>query len=277
MAVFASLMLACAVCGAAERSLPQNGAETAFEGRKRATTQLRAGSFAAKEDGLRVTELRAQPGFALAILPSTLAGVEVPLLRRSLSLGTQERNEAVLGDVELRVSYAAYKAIGRRFTIGAGTKLPTAPLDLDPRGRQVHPDLQPGCGSIVPTLEIGYAWSESIWSWSTSASLLFPISVREGGSHPGDSLRGSATMQIQPTRAFATRLGIHGRFDGTGEANGTVVKESGGASMHIAPEMVVSPWQDVVISAGASFPVVQAMRGYRSTSPVLLASVGVDF
>jgi hypothetical protein len=51
----------------------------------------------------------------------------------------------------------------------------------------------------------------------------------------------------------------------------------GGASVHVAPEIVLSPTGDVVVSAGASFPLVQEMRGYRATAPVLLASVGVDF
>jgi hypothetical protein len=45
----------------------------------------------------------------------------------------------------------------------------------------------------------------------------------------------------------------------------------------VAPEIVIMPAQDVVVSAGASFPVVQEMRGYRATAPVVLASVGVDF
>jgi hypothetical protein len=69
--------------------------------------------------------------------------------------------------------------------------------------------------------------------------LLFPVEVR-AGSHPGDSLRASFTMQLQPARALAMRLGVHGRL-------------------------------------GAAFSMIQEMRGYRATAPVLLASVGVDF
>lgn len=84
-------------------------------------------------------------------------------------------------------------------------------------------------------------------------------------------------MQLQPSRILATRLGVNGRLDGQGEQAGEVVRASGGASVHIAPELVLSPTQDVVVALGASFPVVQEMRGYRATAPVLLASVGVDF
>lgn len=283
MGVVTSLILACAVCGAAERNLPENGNEVAFAGRKRATLQLRAATFETTTRDLHVTELRAQPGFAMAVLPTTLLGVEIPLLHRTLALQTRApapQAKPTMGDVEVRASHTAWKTgIGssaQRFVIGAGVKLPTAPLELAPNGKEVHPDLQPGCGSVVPVIEATYAWSSSLWSAWTSASLVFPVSVREG-AHPGDSLRGSFTMQIQPTRVFATRIGVHGRYDTTGEAYGGVVKDSGGASLHVAPEMVISPVTDVVIGVGASFPIVQAMRGYRTTSPVLLASVGVDF
>jgi hypothetical protein len=123
---------------------------------------------------------------------------------------------------------------------------------------------------------MSYSWTSSFWSAWTGASLLFPVEVRDG-SHPGDSLRASFTLQLQPARVLATRLGVHGRLDSTGEIDGEPVRRSGGASFFVAPELVASPTQDVVVSIGAAFPMVQEMRGYRATAPVLLASVGVDF
>lgn len=290
-----SLVLACAVCGAAEKTLPTNGQEVPFEGRRRATLELRAAAFATSDRTLAVTEVRAQPGLATALGRDTLLGAEVPLLRRTLVLdepaiappdgrlgapAATSSSFTSLGDVELRATHTAWRSapstLARRLTVAAGVKLPTAPLELDPAGREVHPDLQPGCGSVVPLVALSHAWTSSIWSATAGASLLFPVSVR-AGSHPGDSLRASVTLQLQPSRALATRLGVHGRLDGTGEMNDEVVRRSGGASVHLAPELVVSPTMDVVVGVGASFPVVQEMRGYRSTTPVLLASVGVDF
>jgi hypothetical protein len=304
-----SISFACAVCGAAEPTLPSNGTEIPFEGRKRATLELRAAAFETWDHRLRIVELRAQPGVAIALGSATILSGEVPLLRRSLALEPRTNDTGastsatsssatqlpalaprdgastssstfVLGDVELRASHTAYASapanVMRRLTVSAGLKLPTAPLERDPSGTLVHPDLQPGCGSIVPMLSISHAWSSSLWSAWTGASILFPVAVRDG-SHPGDSLRGSITMQLQPSRILATRLGAHGRLDGAGELDGEVVRRSGGASVHVAPEIVLSPRQDVVVSAGASFPVVQEMRGYRATAPVLLASIGVDF
>jgi hypothetical protein len=281
VSVAISLVFACAVCGAADKTLPSNGAEVPFDGRKRATVELRAASFETRDHALRIVELRAEPGLSLAITPATIVSAEIPLLRRTLRLdGDRSGAESILGDGDLRVTHTAWRSapapVRQRLTISGGVKLPTAPLERDPDGRLVHPDLQPGCGSIVPLVGVAYAWTSSFWSVSTGASLLFPVAVREG-AHPGDSLRTSVTLQLQPARVLATRLGVHGRLDSTGELDGAVVRRSGGASVHVAPEIVVSPTQDVVLSAGAAFPVVQEMRGYRGTSPVLLASVGVDF
>ena len=284
MSIAFSFVFACAVCGAGEKTLPTNGAEVAFAGRKRATLELRAASFETTDRALRVAELRAEPGLAMALGPSTILAADVPVLRRSLALeGTHApsaTSATIPGDAELRVAHTAWKSapalVTQRLTISAGTKLPTAPLEHDPSGALVPPDLQPGCGSIVPIVGLSYAWTSSLWSAWTSASLLFPVEVRSG-SHPGDSLRASFTLQLQPARVLATRLGVFGRLDSTGELDGAPVKESGGASVYVAPEIALSPTQDVVISAGAAFPAVQAMRGYHATSPVLLASIGVDF
>ena len=284
MSIAFSFVFACAVCGAGEKTLPTNGAEVAFAGRKRATLELRAASFETTDRALRVAELRAEPGLAMALGPSTILAAEVPVLRRSLALEATHAPSAtsatIPGDAELRVAHTAWKSapalVTQRLTISAGTKLPTAPLEHDPSGALVPPDLQPGCGSIVPIVGLSYAWTSSLWSAWTSASLLFPVEVRSG-SHPGDSLRASFTLQLQPARVLATRLGVFGRLDSTGELDGAPVKESGGASVYVAPEIALSPTQDVVVSAGAAFPAVQAMRGYHATSPVLLASIGVDF
>ncbi len=279
-----SFVFACAVCGAGEKTLPTNGAEVAFAGRKRATVELRAASFETTDGALRVVELRAEPGLAMAVGPSTIVAADVPVLRRSLALeGTRPLSPTsaiIPGDAELRLAHTAWTSgpalVNQRLTISAGVKLPTAPLEHDPSGALVPPDLQPGCGSVVPTVGLSYAWTSSLWSAWTSASLLFPVEVRSG-SHPGDSLRGAFTLQLQPARMLATRLGVHGRLDSTGELDGEPVKDSGGASVYVAPEIALSPTQDVVISIGAAFPAIQAMRGYHATSPVLLASIGVDF
>jgi hypothetical protein len=279
-----SLLLACAVCGASERALPANGSEVAFEGRKRATIDVRAAGFETTTGpDVHVAEIRAEAGAAIAVSDRLLVGAEIPVLRRTITTdvlllaGRSPRvDETILGDVEARATYSAYRTIGRHLTLDAGLKAPTAPVDHDSAGRVVTPDLQPGCSSIVPFAGATYLVSGALASTWVSASLLMPVSIRDA-PHPGDSLRASWTLQLQPAPAFATRLGVFGRYDSTAEVDGAALPRSGGAAVHVAPEIVLSPVPDLVFTVGAAFPLIQEMRAYRSTSPVLLASAGLDF
>ena len=275
MGLFTSLVVACAVCGAADKTLPANGSETPFDGRKRATLELRAASFETADRALDVVEMRVEPGFSLAASRDVLVGLEVPVLERTLTAGETTRT-TLLGDVELRGTFTAWRGHHSRVLLTTALKLPTAPTERDPTGALVPPDLQPGCGSLAPVLGAQYVWSSAMWSAWTATSLVFPISVRSG-AHPGDSLRGSVGMQLQPRLHFATRLSVNGRLDGTGEIASNTVKSSGGSSVYLAPELVISPTSDLVLAVGAAFPLIQEMRGYRATAPVLMASAGVDF
>jgi hypothetical protein len=277
------------VCGAAERTLPTNGAEVPFEGRRRLTLDARVASFMAR-DGLRVSEQRIEPAFAVALGADAMVGVLVPVLRRVLrdeGAGPLPGNAAQegparvsLGDVEIRGSHLAWRSTGapsRRLTLHAGLKLPTAPTERRASGDFVSPDLQPGCASLVPFVEVSYAWVGTLVSVWASAGLLVPFSVR-AAPHPGDSFRAALTLQLQPAAWIATRLGLVGRADTVGQtAEGAAAAGSGGAQVQLVPEIAVSPLRDVVVSVGASFPTVQAMRSYRLAAPVALLGVGVDF
>jgi hypothetical protein len=268
---------ACAVCGAADKTLPARGEEIAFTGRVRATLDGRAAGFAARHVPLRIVELRLVPGASVALGEDVLASVDVPLLRRSLALrdaGAMDRLS--LGDAEARVSFVAWRTSTRRLSFSGGAKAPTAPLERDADGRAVPTDLQPGCGSVVPMVSGTYTITGSLLSFWSSVSLLMPVSVRPG-PHPGDSLRASVTTQIQPTRTFAMRASVNGRLDAAGDIDGQVDAHSGGASVFVAPELVASPIGDLVVSAGAAFPLIQETRGHRVTAPIALVGIGWDF
>ncbi len=273
---------ACPVCGAADKTLPASGNEIAYEGRFRATVDGRAAGYAARYEPMRITEVRIIPGVSKAIGESMMIGADVPLLRRGITStnGGADIDRMMLGDVEARASFLAYRSSpvgnGRRLTIHGSLKAPTAPLERDAAGRWVPTDLQPGCGSIVPTMGATYTVTWSVVSWWASTSLALPVSVREG-PHPGDSLRASSSVQVQPSMKFATRLGVHGRLDSAGDIEGEVDKRSGGGALYVAPELVFSPTEEIVVSAGASFPLLQGTRGHLATSPVALLGVGYDF
>ncbi len=268
---------ACAVCGAADKTLPVRGEEIAFAGRVRATLDGRAAGLVARATPLRIVELRLVPGASVALGEDVLLSADVPILRRTLASGAEAPAEHVIpGDAEGRISYVASRTRTRRLTFSGGIKAPTAPIERDAGGRFVPTDLQPGCGSIVPHVGATYAIGSGLLSAWATASLLLPVSVR-AGPHPGDSLRTALTVQLQPGRVFAARLSANGRADAAGDVDEQIDKRSGGASLFVAPELVASPLVDLVVSVGAAFPVVQATRGHRVTTPIALVGIGWDF
>lgn len=268
---------ACAVCGAADKTLPVRGEEVPFAGRARLTLEGRGAAFAARVAPLRISELRLVPGAAVALNEDVLLSAEVPLLRRSLaSADHAEPSERLsLGDAEARALYVASRTRTRRLAFHGAMKAPTAPLERYAGGRPVPTDLQPGCGAIVPQVGVTYTIAGSIFSTWASASLLMPVSVRSG-PHPGDSLRASMTAQVQPASVFALRLAANGRLDAAGDVDGRVDARSGGAAVFLAPELVASPLRDLVVSVGAAIPVVQETRGHRVVAPIALLGLGLD-
>lgn len=274
------------MCGAADRTIPATGNEIAYAGRLRATVDGRASAFAGTATDVRMTELRVVPGAAVALTEAVMLAAEVPILQRTLQARTTAALAPVttsavrLGDPELRASFLAYRSgpstPSRRLVVFGGAKAPVAPIERDGLGRLVPTDLQPGCGSIVPEIGATFTWSGSLVSFWTSAMLLMPVAVREG-PHPGDSLRASATVQLQASSWFAARAGVHGRLDAAGDVDGQIDTRAGGGSVYVAPEIALRPSEGLVVSVGASFPVAQGTRGHRATWPVALVGAAYDF
>jgi hypothetical protein len=186
-----------------------------------------------------------------------------------------------MGDVELRAQYLAYESRGRfgrrRFGLIGGLKLPTAPLGYDPRGVLLASTLQPGCGSIAPTLGAYYATSHGAWSAYASGSLFLPFSIRDG-PHSSDSARLVAHVQYQPLPRLAGRVGTFVRIDASGQlAQGVDDPNSGGVIGYITSEIVASPIPDLVVTAGVFLPALEAFRGTHHESAIVALTLAHDF
>ena len=188
---------------------------------------------------------------------------------------------ATLGDVELRATLLAYESRGsfgrRRFGLIGALKFPTAPIENDSAGVPLSSVLQPGCGSIGPTLGAYYFASRAAWSVYASASLFLPFQVREG-PHAGDSARASFHVQFQPQSKFAGRVGVFARLDASGNLTPTTDDpNSGGFIGYVTSELAFSPTDDLVITVGAFLPVVEALRGAHHESAIGALTIAYDF
>ncbi len=269
-------LVACAVCATADPTLLAAGEEQPYRGRIRTDVDVRVGRVEANDVAL--DDHRVETSFAWSPIRSLEIGLGVPFLLRRVDDAVDENT---IGDVEVRAQMLAYDARGafgrRRFGILAALKLPTAPIGYDEHGDVLPSALQPGCGSIAPTLGAYYTWGRGPWSGYVSASLFLPFSVRNG-PHSSDSLRAFTHVQYQPLHWLAGRLGVFGRLDASGQLAPNVDDpNSGGFIAYATGEVLVSPARDLVVTVGAFVPVVQAFRGVHQESAIVALNVGYDF
>jgi hypothetical protein len=274
---------ACAVCSADDPTMTASGAEQPFAHRLRIDVEALVGGVGeAAADGrwLALDDRRLSVTAAYAPSRDVLVSLVVPTLDRTLYDGATHSTTLSLGDVDLRVYDVAWRRDGRtrrRFAFLAGGRAPTAPVERDTEGAPLPVELQPGCSSIVPYVGAAYVAERGMLSTQLSAVIALPFSVRNA-PHAGDSLRMSAWIQAQPARSFATRFGVRARLESTGElAPGAPDFNSGGFAGYVTSDIVVSPAEDVVVSVGAAFPVLQAWLGEHRETAIASAQIAYDF
>jgi hypothetical protein len=255
-------------------TLRDAGHETAFAARFRPfvdarVARVRAGDF-------ELDDRRLELGATWAPSDTLSLTLAVPGLDRSVRSARGRAHRDSVGDVEARANVTAATWDRGRLTLLLGAKAPTAPVQSDAGARTLPSALQPGCSSVVPMAGVAYARTDGWWSYDASATLVMPFAVRDA-PHAGDSLRVSAGAQLQPVGAIATRLGVAARVDGGGERAPDVRDpDSGGAVAYLTPAIVLSPVSDLVLSATAYVPALQAFAGAHHESTIFALSAAYD-
>ena len=128
--------------------------------------------------------------------------------------------------------------------------------------------------AVTPLAGLSYDVRRGPWMLYTSLTFFVPFAVRSG-AHACDVLRASTSVQAQPHRRVATRLGFDVRLESSAAGDKQSDPNAGGFIGYLSPEVVVSPMTDLLVIAGARFPVVQALRGDHREDAI--ASLGVAY
>ncbi len=275
---------ACAACGCGDPTLTTLGAEQPYAGRARAAhvAQLRTDEIGTpRVDQLKLRELRFDASFAYAPHERLFLVLTVPTLLRSVEYVNLARETSFgLGDIELRAKGFVWRdrpfAPRHLVALTAGVKLPTAPVQENPDGTRQPIELQPGTGSVDPLVGASYAFFADPFSGYLSTQLTFPTGGSDGfrGSR---SLRTTLAVQDQLTDAFAARLGFDTRLDGKSLEDGEESPDSGGFIGFALAEVLVSPATDLLLSASARIPVLNALDGRHAEGPFWSLGVAYDF
>ncbi|MFT3774708.1 MAG: hypothetical protein QM820_55865 [Minicystis sp.] len=273
---------ACAVCGAGDPTLNVAGTEKPYDGRLRISGDLRAGGARVGSGAgqIDVHEQRLDLGVAYAPVASLFLTLSVPLLHRDAADGGGMRKGAwTPGDVDLRAKGFILRSLRGGFThevaLLGGIRLPTAPVQSGPSGMPLPAALQPGGSSVTPLAGASYDLRRGPWFFYASATFFVPFAVR-GGTHACDSLRVSTSLQYQPHRVIATRLGLDGRLESSAVTDRASDPNAGGFIGYVSPEIVVSPKSDLVLLVGARFPLLQALRGVHREDTIVSIGAAYD-
>ncbi len=273
---------ACATCECGDPTLVVMGAEQPFARRFRLSLGLRHRTDAVGREGvdrLELSEQRLELGAAYAPVEWIMLSLSAPLLRRQLDFADLSRDGYVgLGDSELRARVFVFRdrELAPRHLIAAvvGMKLPTGPVKTLPSMTQ-NPELLAGTGSFDPLLGATYSFFADPWSLFVSEMLFVPTR----GAHDmraGLAWRGTYSGQYQGHEVLAARLSIETRWERRTTVNEQAVADTGGFIAHVAPGVVLSPVEDVVVQLVVHVPVINALYGNHDEGPIFELGAALD-
>ena len=275
---------ACATCSCGDPTITSMGTEQSFAGRFRLSLGYsqrgeRAGEpfvSAERRDEQRLDLSAAYSPTRWLQLAATFPLVEREVTGVDLSRDTLRGT----GDVDLRARLTAWS--DRRFAprhqagFSFGATLPTAEVQRDRMGEALDLDHQLGGLAVVPRLGVFYLQLRHPWSLFVSASAAHVLSV-SGDERAGDHLLATAAVQYQPGERWGVRVAVDGKLEDRARDGRALLPDTGGAALFVSPGVIVSPVVDLVVEAQVQLPVVNALHGRHSESPVLLLATSYDF
>lgn len=175
-----------------------------------------------------------------------------------------------LGDVTFLAKWRLVKKDrGRgsfRLSLQGGFKTPTGKSDArDAAGVLLPPKLQRGTGSWDPTADLIASYSTPSARWFFKASTGGTLATTADGFERGDRLRVDLMVKARITplssRDLFLLLELNGLRQGRSHVGEVEIGSSGGKLLHLSPGIQYLVRQNVILEAGAQFPIVRHLNG----------------
>lgn len=217
----------------------------------------------------------------------------IPFISKELDLTSSgnriSRKDSGIGDVEVLGKYRFYTrdypAATSRFSLLAGTDLPTGQSgDADSRGKLPR-DLQLGSGSADPLIGAAYTWQSLDNEWDASMTYQFKTTANK--FEFGDVLNYTVAYQQRiwpvqlPERGLYTQWNIvleaNGQWAQKVKDHGNRVDNTGGHLLFISPGLQVAT-ERFVIETSIQLPALQNLNGNQLEPDfTLVGSIRVTF
>lgn len=228
-------------------------------------------------DRADVEDVRLEPSLAWSVTDWLVASLVVPVAYRTVTRTNLAREEHVgLGDPELRLRFTLVRDAGIRarnaLGVSAAIDLPLMFETAARDGTPVSAEAMIGSGSADPSLGLWYVHSEGEWTFFGVAGWRFPT-TGFGGMRMGPALDVLASLQWQPLRALAVRLGPDARLELAEVMGAQAMADTGGFSARAGGDVVWAPARELMLTIGVRVPFVELLHGAHDLGPTVLASV----
>lgn len=156
-----------------------------------------------------------------------------------------------------------------QLSLQGGIKTPTGRSDArDPSSAALlPPKLQRGTGSWDPTADLIASYVTPSARWFFKASTGGTLSTAGGGFERGDQLRYDTMIKARITplnsRDLFLLLELNGLWQGRSHAGEVEIGNSGGNLLYLSPGIQYLVRQNVILEAGAQFPLVRDLNGIQ--------------
>lgn len=275
--------IACSTCMVGDPTQSLMGAEKPFENRLRMsvdylsrTEELGVEGFNKKD----ISEQRVSASVAYSPSKRLMLGLTVPYVNRELESFNLSREEVTtLGDITFTVkNFMQEKEFLQKHMYGllGGLKLPTAEEQVDNNGVPLDFDVQAGQGATVVNFGAWYAHFNYPYLFYTSAS----YHIASGGYQEfqaGDALVYNATAQYASEHSVSYYLSMEGRSSKKDTFSDIDDPDSGGTIVFLAPGLIYTMMQDLLLNVTYKIPAVDALDGDHSEGPIFNIGVTYDF
>ena len=278
--------IACSTCMVGDPTQSLMGAEKPFEDRLRLSLNYlsRSETLGSEQNVINnkkdIDEQRVSLNFAYAPSKRFMLGLNVPYVNRELeSFDLSSEEVTTLGDITLTVkNFLQEKSFLQKHMYGflAGVKLPTASEQLDANGDPLDFDVQAGQGATVVNAGFWYSHFNYPYLFYTSAS----YHVGSEGYQDfqaGNALVYNATAQYASNESLSLYLSMEGRGSEKDTFADIEDEDSGGNIVFLAPGIIYTIKQDLLLNAVYKHPVIEQLNGDHEEGPIFSIGVTYDF
>jgi hypothetical protein len=195
-------------------------------------------------------------------------------------LGKNETSHG-LGDITLTGDYEFFQKADRSLGVMAGVKFPSGSTsENDSGGARIEPELQPGTGSYDYLFGLNGAIHPGTMDYSASAVYIYKTEGAQDFRH-GDlfsvSLYAGKRLQLKDHMLLKWGVLLNNQLENKQEADGELVKDSGGYTMLIGPHVELS-YSLATVEFSYLAPAVQELGGvHQELKGIWTGAMSVKF